>query len=127
MDRLQMHKYKSVSEITLRVEEITKQIYVLLVKGESIDMADTEHINSLYIERKDLIKILIGFVRSSNDGIIGDTNFKLEGDEEEVKFFFNKLEEIDLNNINLLKINITKLAEKLKEMNQNKSLMIYSK
>ncbi len=127
MDRLQMHKYKSVSEITLRVEEITKQIYVLLVKGESIDMADTEHINSLYIERKDLIKILIGFVRSSNDGIIGDTNFKLEGDAEEVRFFFNKLEEIDLNNINLLKINITKLAEKLKEMNQNKSLMIYSK
>ncbi len=122
-----MYKYKSVSEITLRVEEITKQIYVLLVKGESIDMADTEHINSLYIERKDLIKILIGFVRSSNDGIIGDTNFKLEGDAEEVRLFFNKLEEIDLNNINLLKINITKLAEKLKEMNQNKSLMIYSK
>jgi len=122
-----MHKYKSVSEITLRVEEITKQIYVLLVKGDSIDMADTERINSLYIERKDLIKILIGFVRSSNDGIIGDTNFKLEGDAEEVRFFFNKLEEIDLNNINLLKINITKLAEKLKEMNQNKSLMIYSK
>ncbi len=122
-----MYKYKSVSEITLRVEEITKQIYVLLVKGESIDMADTEHINSLYIERKDLIKILIGFVRSSNDGIIGDTNFKLEGDAEEVRFFFNKLEEIDLNNINLLKISIAKLAEKLKTLNQKKSVMIYSK
>jgi hypothetical protein len=74
-----------------------------------------------------LIKILIGFVRSSNDGIIGDTNFKLEGDAEEVRLFFNKLEEIDLNNINLLKISIAKLAEKLKTLNQKKSVMIYSK
>lgn len=122
-----MHKYKSVNDITLRVEEITKQIYLLLIKGESIDMSDTEYLNSLYQERKDLIKILVGFMTSSNEDIIADTNYKLEGNPEEVETFFSKLAEIDLNNINLLKLSVAKLAEKLKTLNQNKSVMIYSK
>ncbi|GEM_PF-1202365 len=122
-----MHKYKSVSEVTLRVEEITKQIYLLLIKGESIDMSDTEYLNNLYQERKELIKILVGFMTSSNESIIADPSFKLEGNKEEVETFFSRLAEIDLNNINLLKLSIAKLADKLKTLNQKKSVMIYSK
>lgn len=109
-----MLKFDGLQQICDRIELISNKIHLLLLKGEKMDIADSENIFQLYVERSDLLNVLENELRISNENA------------EIIINFFNKLKEIDEKNINLLKNNIAILSNKLKEINKNKSLMIYT-
>lgn len=117
MDRLRMLQFNGMQEVLHRIGLLTDKIYLLLLKGEAMDMSDSETIYQLYIERSELL----GTIESelNNDDIDTDKS-------EKILTFLRNLKELDEKNINLLKNNIANLSEKLKKININKSLMIYS-
>ena len=117
MGRLLMLKFNSMQEILRRIGLITDKIYLLLLKGETLDISDIETIYQLYIERSELLGIIENELKDDNN----DTE-KIN----KIHTFLNNLKELDEKNINLLKNNIKILSEKLKKINTNKSLMIYS-
>lgn len=112
-----MPQFNGMQEILNRIGLITDKIYLLLLKGEALDIADSETIYQLYVERSELLDII-------------ERNLKNENTEdsitEQISAFLVRLKEIDEKNINLLKNNISILSEKLKQININKSLMVYS-
>lgn len=116
-----MQKFNALKSTLCRIEKITSEIRLLLVKGESLDFEDTITINFLYTERKSLLVELEKFIYSEDGKEI------LKKDAGYFKLFFDKIMENDKNNLNLLKAKIENLSEKLKTINTNKSLMIYQK
>lgn len=112
-----MLQFNGMQEIIHRIGLITDKIYLLLVKGEAMDIADSETIYQLYIERAELLDIIENELKNE------------ENDKEKIDkiaTFLNNLKELDEKNINLLKTNIASLSDKLKKININKSLMIYT-
>ncbi len=117
MDRLRMLQFNGMQEVLNRIGLLTDKIYLLLLKGDALDMSDSETIYQLYIERAELLDTIENDFNNGNN----------DNDKIETIFTFLKnLKELDEKNINLLKNNITNLSEKLKQININKSLMIYS-
>lgn len=106
-----------MQEILKRIELITEKIYLLLLKGEVLDIGDSETIFQLYIERSELLNII--------ENELKDDTIDTEKINE-IHNFLSKLKMLDEKNINLLKNNIKILSEKLKKINLNKSLMIYT-
>jgi hypothetical protein len=116
-----MQKFNALKSSISRIEQITSEIRLLLLKGESIDFEDTLTINLLYTERKSLLNELQQFMYSDEGKEICLKNSTF------FKEFFEKIMENDKNNLNLLKDKIVNISEKLKVINKNKSLMIYQK
>lgn len=117
MDRLRMLQFNGMQEILHRIGLLTDKIYLLLLKGDAMAMSDSETIYQLYIERSELL----GTIESELN------NEHLDADKiQNISNFLRNLKQLDEKNINLLKNNITNLSEKLKKININKSLMIYS-
>jgi hypothetical protein len=116
-----MLKYDALLNCIEQIEKITAEIHLLLIKGESMDYSDIMAINSLYFERKSVLSEFEQFALTDEGKNILNQNSAI------INNFIIKLQENDKNNIVLLKNKIQSLANKLKELNTNKSLMIYQK
>jgi len=106
-----------MQEILNRIGLISEKIYLLLLKGEALDISDADTIYQLYIERSELLGIIENELKNNDND---------EHKINEINTFLNNLKKLDEKNINLLKNNIKILTEKLKQINTNKSLMIYA-
>ncbi len=121
MDRLQMQKFEDAVQCLNNIENTTREIHLLLMKGDGVNSTDTDNIKLLYEQKGKLLSELNEFVMSD----IGKS--EIARHQDEWKRIIMHLQENDGNNLNLMKTKLEILAEKLKTLNSVKSVLIYQK
>ena len=121
MDRLQMQKFEEVIECINMLELTTREIHLLLLKAEGMNVVDTDNIKSLYEQKGKLLSEINEFINSDNG------KSEIMSHQEEWRNVIMHLKESDGNNLNLMRARLDILAEKLKKMNSVKSVLIYQK
>ena len=101
-------------------EQKTERINAILAKNDDFDLDEIEKVKDILIERKIVLEKFQEWINFE------DKDVTIEEKQKKLKSFADKVLETERKNLELLKNITSEKASKLKELNLNKSVLIYS-
>lgn len=117
---MQEFNYSNFNELLLQYETNLIRITNILNNNIKLDKNLIEELTNLYNEKKLIIEDISVFLKSPEGKEITDNN-------QTINKKLLELQKLEKSNLNLIETQKSDIKNKLKQINKNKSLLIYSK